>query len=196
MLCLICDGHFSNLDDDRRARRLMFKVITKKLVMPRSLFLTGTGLKMDRDRDYIGSGGFGHVFKGELQGLGAVALKVLYKTHSDVVSCSRRHNAFRQSRFKQDFYREALMWRSLQHKFVLPFLGIYEDDLASHFFLVSPYMNNGTLAQWRKTGNPSTSEIENRVRFCPSSYSGRSLLKDAGGGSGTSIHSFRRRNPW
>ena len=171
MLCLICDGHFSNLDDNRRARRLMFKVITKKLVMPRSLFLTGIGLKMDRDRDFIGSGGFGHVFKGELQGLGApVALKVLYKTHNDIVSCSRRHNAFRQSRFKQDFYREALMWRSLQHEFVLPFLGIYEDDLASHFFLVSPYMNNGTLAQWRKTKNPSTSEIEDWVRICPSSY--------------------------
>jgi hypothetical protein len=56
------------------------------------------------------------------------------------------------------------MWRSLNHKFVLPFLGIYEEESASCFFLVSPYMKNGTLAQWRKIANPSTAKIEERVR--------------------------------
>ena len=53
------------------------------------------------------------------------------------------------------------MWRSLNHDHVLPFLGIYEDDSAP--YLVSPYMKNGTLAQWRKKENPSISEIEDRV---------------------------------
>ena len=52
------------------------------------------------------------------------------------------------------------MWRSLNHNYVLPFLGIYEDESTS--FLVSPYMKNGTLAQWRKK-NPSIQEIEERV---------------------------------
>jgi serine/threonine protein kinase len=33
------------------------------------------------------------------------------------------------------------------------------------FFLVSPYMKNGTLAQWRKNANPSVAEIEKRVWF-------------------------------
>ena len=134
--------------------------------MPRSLFLTGIGVKIDRDGDFVGCGGFGLVFKCELQGE-LVALKVLYKTNNNIVSWSRRHDLFRRFRFKQEFYREALMWRSLRHEFVLPFLGIYEDDLASHFFLVSPYMSNGTLAQWRKRVNPSTSEIEDWVRFLP-----------------------------
>lgn len=57
------------------------------------------------------------------------------------------------------------MWRSLKHKFVLPFLGICEVEsrTVSRFFLVSPYMENGTLARWRKKGNPSMAEIEERV---------------------------------
>ena len=56
------------------------------------------------------------------------------------------------------------MWRSLNHQFVLPFLGIYETESASQFFLVSPYMKNGTLAQWRKKAYRSTTEIEKLVR--------------------------------
>ena len=58
------------------------------------------------------------------------------------------------------------MWQFLKHKFVLPFLGIYECEaygMASQFFLVSPYMGNGTLDQWRKQSNPSVAEIEKRV---------------------------------
>jgi serine/threonine protein kinase len=55
------------------------------------------------------------------------------------------------------------MWRSLSHEFVLPFLGIYEDKSVKQFFLVSPYMKNGTLAQWRKEVNPSVAEVEERV---------------------------------
>ncbi|KAF8649458.1 hypothetical protein AX14_008677 [Amanita brunnescens Koide BX004] len=57
-----------------------------------------------------------------------VALKVLYKTHDNIYS-----------------YREALMWQSLRHKFVLPFRGFYENEAKLQFFPVSPYMTNGTL---------------------------------------------------
>ena len=61
------------------------------------------------------------------------------------------------------------MWRSLRHQFVLPFLGIYQNETMEQFFLVSPYMENGTLAQWRKKANPSIAELEERVWFfCPS----------------------------
>ena len=59
------------------------------------------------------------------------------------------------------------MWGSLKHKFVLPFSGIYELEggTAPEIFLVSPYMKNGTLAQWRKTANPLIAEIAERVRL-------------------------------
>jgi hypothetical protein len=39
---------------------------------------------MPAGRDYIGSGGFGRVFKGELRGA-VVALKVLYRSENQVV---------------------------------------------------------------------------------------------------------------
>ncbi|KAF8339321.1 kinase-like domain-containing protein [Amanita rubescens] len=104
----------------------------------RSLFLTG--VTVQDNFDYNGYGGFGVVIKGELGGT-VVALKLLYKN---------------------EFCREALTWKSLNHKFVLPLLGIHEAP-SSQLFLFSPYMKNGTLAQWRKKANPSTGEIEERV---------------------------------
>ena len=58
-----------------------------------------------------------------------------------------------------------MMWRSLNHEFVLPFLGIYEDGPASQSFLVTPSMANGTLSQWRKMANPPASEVQKRVRL-------------------------------
>ncbi|KAF8329633.1 kinase-like domain-containing protein [Amanita rubescens] len=150
MLQLLCDRHLSaspatTLDMNGRARRLILKIIARTPVIPQSLVVTG--VSMPSERDYIGGGGFGRVFGGELQGR-AVALKVLYKPNNNVAFC-----------------REALMWRSLKHKFVLPFFGIYElqSSTASQLFLVSPYMRNGTLAQWRKTANPSVSKIEKRM---------------------------------
>ncbi|KAF8328471.1 kinase-like domain-containing protein [Amanita rubescens] len=142
MLHLLCSGQLACVDvpdANRRARRLMLKMITKTPLTPSTLFVKGISAKVDYD--YLDRGGFGFVFKSELGGT-AVALKLLYKT---------RHN--------NDFCREALTWRSLNHERVLPFLGIYEDE-ASRLFLVSPLMTNGTLSQWREKFDPSTSEIQ------------------------------------
>ena len=55
------------------------------------------------------------------------------------------------------------MWAMLKHEFVLSFLGIYKQR--DEMFLVSPYMPNGTLAQWRKNANPSVNETRERVRL-------------------------------
>ena len=88
---------------------------------------------------------------------------------------------------QQSFCREALMWGSLKHKFVLPFYGIYEvsDGRVPQFFLVSPFMIHGTLAQWRKKFSPPVPEIEQRVWL---HYFGSSLplirFKDTGSGTG------------
>ena len=87
MLHLLRDNLLPDLDESmglkRRARRLMLKIISRIPVIPSCLIVTG--VCMSEKRDYIGSGGFGRVFKGELQGA-VVALKVLYKSDSNVVS--------------------------------------------------------------------------------------------------------------
>ncbi|KAF8322007.1 kinase-like domain-containing protein [Amanita rubescens] len=157
LLGLLCNGRLSNSgiqSEASRARRLVLKIATKTPVTPRSLFLTG--VTVQDNFDYNGYGGFGVVIKGELGGT-VVALKLLYKNF-----LFESQNAACGLRIKQEFCREALTWKSLNHKFVLPLLGIHEAP-SSQLFLFSPYMKNGTLAQWRKKANPSTGEIEERV---------------------------------
>ena len=53
------------------------------------------------------------------------------------------------------------MWGSLKHNFVLPFMGIHEEE-GGMAFLVSPYMKNGTVAQWRRNTNPSIAQMTKR----------------------------------
>ena len=171
-----------SLDIKRRGRRFILKVITKTPILPESLNVTGIRIPAQH---HIGLGGFGHVFKGEQRG-DTVALKVLYKVDNNVVSCQVNvTTSLVEYSPEQAFCREALMWRSLCHKFVLPFIGIYRNESMGKFFLVSPYMKNGTLTQWRKKANPSIAEVEERVWFyCPCTICGFSpLTKDVASGS-------------
>ena len=80
LLLLLRERHLAT-DINLRARRLMLKVTTRMPVIPRSLIVTGASIQSD----LIGHGGFGRVFRGELEGA-PVALKVLYKTHNNIVS--------------------------------------------------------------------------------------------------------------
>ncbi|KAF8328317.1 kinase-like domain-containing protein [Amanita rubescens] len=120
---------------------LMLKLITVKHVIPSSLFITQ--IKAETDLGAIAAGGFGSVFTGDYKGQ-LVALKVLNKV---------RHG----SSLQKDFRKEALTWWSMSHRFILPLLGIYEEK--SCLFLVSPFMTNGTLAQWRRDQIPNVAEI-------------------------------------
>ena len=91
ILRLLCHRRLTSpdatTDFNRRARRLMFKIISTNPVLPRSLIVTE--VKVPVERDYIGGGAFGGICKGELCGE-IVALKVLYRTGDDVVSSSCR----------------------------------------------------------------------------------------------------------
>ena len=139
----------------------MLKLISTD-VMPKSLFITSVKTNFDP----IKVGGFGRVFRGKYKGQ-EVALKIVDKGHrSDVSSLpffSHERTDFRaKDSLSQDFCREALAWRSLTHRFILPLLGIFEKK--SQLYLVSPFMTNGTLTDWRKNQNPPVSEIRRLVR--------------------------------
>ncbi|KAF9011554.1 hypothetical protein BDZ89DRAFT_963934, partial [Hymenopellis radicata] len=45
----------------------------------------------------------------------------------------------------KDCFREALVWRQLRHRNVLPFLGVSNDLFAPSFCLISPWMENGNI---------------------------------------------------
>jgi len=90
MLHLLRDHRLLNQDPtginiDQRARRFMVKVISNIPVIPPSLIVTGVDMPVERH--YIGAGGFGRVFRGELRGA-PIVLKVLYKTGNNIVSHS------------------------------------------------------------------------------------------------------------
>ena len=72
-------------------------------------------------------------------------------------------DSFCKDSLRKDFYREAVAWRSLAHRFILPLLGIFEDN--SESFLVSPFTTNGTLAQWRRQQKRDVTEIHRLVRL-------------------------------
>ncbi|KAF8700273.1 hypothetical protein AX14_000817 [Amanita brunnescens Koide BX004] len=141
ILCLFdknCLQEHPTPDITRKARRFMFKLSAQRPVAPRSLFITGVVTPDLNQVDYIGK------YKGKY-----VALKVLHR------------GPHLNASVKRDLCREVLAWRSLSHKYILPLLGIFK--MESKTFLVSPYMENGTLAGWRSKRKPSVKDIRQRV---------------------------------
>ncbi|KAF8716612.1 hypothetical protein AX14_012280 [Amanita brunnescens Koide BX004] len=139
LLYVLRDGSLQVEDISRdlkkRARKLMFKLVSKANILPRPLFITD----IEKDPQAVAVGGFGRVFKGKYSGQ-LVALKMLYH--------SRRPG----DSIDKSLYTEALAWKSLSHRFILPLLGIYEEG--PQLFLVSPFMTNGVLRDWRKDHVP------------------------------------------
>ena len=64
---------------------------------------------------------------------------------------------------RRDLCLELLAWRYLEHRFILPLLGVFEEE--SRLFLVSPLMVNGTLTNWRKNQTPIVAEIHQVVKL-------------------------------
>ncbi|KAG8901799.1 hypothetical protein FRB99_005099, partial [Tulasnella sp. 403] len=81
------------------------------------------------------SGRFCDVFIGQHPAFGRVALKRLRISTSGYATADVRR-----------FFREADTWRSLNHVHILRYLGSFERD--GHLYMVSPYMENGTVAEW------------------------------------------------
>ncbi|KAL0059673.1 Guanine nucleotide-binding protein alpha-2 subunit [Marasmius tenuissimus] len=134
----------SNLNVTSQLRSSIFTVMIRlsKLsgLHPKGLLLQDV---RKLGRHPIAAGGFGDVWKGiigqsdsEGQLVCLKVSKVYVKSDLDVL-------------FKE-YLREAIMWRQLNHRNVLPFLGIFylKDD--SQFCLISPWMENGNLLQYLK----------------------------------------------
>ncbi|KAF8210526.1 kinase-like domain-containing protein, partial [Mycena galopus ATCC 62051] len=52
--------------------------------------------------------------------------------------------------FWQQFCREAVVWKGLNHEFVLPFLGIDDETFPPALCMVSPWMKQGTVLKYLK----------------------------------------------
>ncbi|KAJ7802442.1 kinase-like domain-containing protein [Mycena olivaceomarginata] len=109
----------------------MRKVAEAGEQLPSSLFITGVN---DHDEHPTFGGGFGDVYQASYDGK-RVALKRIRTFTAD--STTRRN--------RLQFYKEALVWQSLRHRFILPLLGIDRSTFAPSFCMVSPWMKYGTV---------------------------------------------------
>ncbi|KAF7336073.1 Kinase-like protein [Mycena sanguinolenta] len=117
-----------------KARHLMQKVFEAKEQLPSSLFIEGVN---DHDEHPTFGGGFGDVYQASYQGK-MVALKRIRTFTAD----STTH------RNRLQFYKEALVWQGLRHRFILPLLGIDRSTFAPSFCMVSPWMKHGTVLKY------------------------------------------------
>ncbi|KAJ7301173.1 kinase-like domain-containing protein, partial [Mycena albidolilacea] len=117
-----------------KARQLMRKVAEAGEQLPSSLFITGVN---DQDEHPTFGGGFGDVYQASYHGK-RVALKRIRTFTAD--STTRRN--------RLQFYKEALVWQGLRHRFILPLLGIDRSTFAPSFCMVSPWMKYGTVLKY------------------------------------------------
>ncbi|KAF8348428.1 kinase-like domain-containing protein, partial [Amanita rubescens] len=63
----------------------------------------------------------------------------------------------------QDMCRETLIWWTLKHQNVLPCLGVYFTSWPGQLTSVSPFMENGTLWDWRTKAMRFAGDIERLI---------------------------------
>jgi hypothetical protein len=144
----------------------MFRLISEKCVLPRSLFLTDVKTEVDPVLSATDKEGLGNVFQGEHGGQQVVLKEVCWDQKKVSAMPFFLENAYLlyKGMVRRDLCRRAVAWVSLAHRFILPVLGVFEEK--THLFLVTPHMINGTLSQWRRNMSPlDLSEIHRLVGF-------------------------------
>ncbi|KAF7336034.1 Non-specific serine/threonine protein kinase [Mycena sanguinolenta] len=117
-----------------KARKLIQNVSEAVEQLPSTLFITGVN---DSDEHPMFGGGFSDVYQASYQGK-TVALKRLRTFTADSTS----------HRTRLQFYKEALVWQGLRHRFILPLLGIDRVTFAPAYCMVSPWMKYGTVLKY------------------------------------------------
>ncbi|KAF8876460.1 kinase-like domain-containing protein [Mucidula mucida] len=118
-------------------KRLMSKLVKKASGLPDTMFISGVAVP--RGQCSIG-GTFGDIYK-TLYKDQPVALKFLRILGSS--PAEKRKTC-------KKFYKEALVWRKLDFKYVLPFLGVDTENIPGRPCMVSPWMANGNAHDFVK----------------------------------------------
>ncbi|KAJ7113128.1 kinase-like domain-containing protein [Mycena epipterygia] len=127
-------GSLSNAADMAQARRLIVRLSEASDQLPSSLFITGV---TEHDEHPTFHGGFGDVFRASYNGK-PVALKRIRMFQASTDS-KRAH---------LQFCREALVWQTFRHKYILPLIGIDRKTFPLSFCMVSPWMKHGTVLKY------------------------------------------------
>jgi serine/threonine protein kinase len=119
----------------RSASQLALEIYARMPLIPRSLFLNGVNIEIG-DKSSVGHG------RGTLTN-GRHKIKATFRHCGSGISftCQR-----------------ALVWGTLTHENIMPLLGIYEtmaNGREKELYFIAPYMEHGTLREWRQKVNPS-----------------------------------------
>ncbi|THH29184.1 hypothetical protein EUX98_g5003 [Antrodiella citrinella] len=121
-----------------RALRSLASALAEKYdIIPQAFFLPGVRC---HERASRGAGAFTDVYVGQCDGHGRVALKRL--------RVDMKGRQAHELRVLRQFYHESLMWRKLNHEYVLPFLGVSNDAFGFAACMVIPWMEKGTIRQY------------------------------------------------
>ncbi|KAJ7041217.1 kinase-like domain-containing protein [Mycena alexandri] len=127
-------GSLPSAERTSQARRLIIRLSEARDQLPTSLFISGVS---DHDEHPTFAGGFGDIYRASFGG-SMVALKRIRMFHAGSDS----------TRTRLQFCREALVWQTLHHKYILPLIGIDRETFPSSFCMVSPWMKNGTVLKY------------------------------------------------
>ncbi|KAH8806761.1 kinase-like domain-containing protein [Flagelloscypha sp. PMI_526] len=116
--------------------RLLQLISTKHHILPPTLELLG----VQPSKYPFGGGGYSDVFEGTWNGT-AVCVKRLR------IYLRAERNALEAEKAKvlQAFLKEAIIWKQLRHKNILPFTGVSITCFPNQMSLISPYMRNGDI---------------------------------------------------
>ncbi|KAF8153619.1 kinase-like domain-containing protein [Mycena galopus ATCC 62051] len=117
-----------------KARRFMIKLSAASDKLPSCLFISGITA---RDDHPLFTGGFGDIFQASVTGK-KIALKRIRMFYRDEA----------QRRIRTQICKEALVWQSLQHPSILPFIGIDQETFPGYLCLASPWMEQGTILKY------------------------------------------------
>ncbi|KDQ53151.1 hypothetical protein JAAARDRAFT_436255 [Jaapia argillacea MUCL 33604] len=136
----------------RDVHKLQINLSLRCQQLPSSICVLGVQL---RSKDSARGGSFADVFQGGL-GETEVALKRLRVSHD-----SRRN----QLSIQKMLFKEALMWQTLKHRYILPFLGIDAVSFVPMYCMVSPWMRHGDILKFLETSASMQVDIDELVCF-------------------------------
>ncbi|KAK7050283.1 kinase-like domain-containing protein [Favolaschia claudopus] len=147
----ILSGHLAGMYrmyplDISKTHRFMLKLSQLSDKLPHTIFIHSIS---DCDRFYRERGGFGEIYRASYRGR-TVALKRL--------STSLTADVDDQRKARLRFCQEVLIWRRLQHPFILPLLGIDRETFQPSLAMVSPWMEQGTALNHAKKNGPTVVE--------------------------------------
>ncbi|KAK1235497.1 hypothetical protein PQX77_001280 [Marasmius sp. AFHP31] len=118
-------------DFRHQVHKILVKLLEAQDILPACLFIKGV---KRRDSEAFFGGTFGDIYRARFRSEDVALKRVrVFQNTTD------------RRKIIRGLCREALLWRTLKHPFVLPFRGMDADAFPSLLCLVSPWMKNGTI---------------------------------------------------